>query len=228
MVLKKGRLIMDNLQIYLNKDEIIEIKGSMDLSEGEFIQARLISGNLMLKVVNDPEFFNPKFMYFRSLDDLSFKRLMINYLFFKEVPGVILMNSDGTFIDIELDKEALKNEIEDLGELGAAKNCNKYMEIGSITDLLYVSNDYNPDKEILTSPEFKAAFDKLNETVEKINVALGKKIVYELNYNICQVIKLMNVDQFKLGYNIALEHLADLIGYPGNSIEERVKAELEE
>lgn len=219
---------MDNLQIYLNKDEIIEIKGSMDLSEGEFIQARLISGNLMLKVVNDPEFFNPKFMYFRSLDDLSFKRLMINYLFFKEVPGVILMNSDGTFIDIELDKEALKNEIEDLGELGAAKNCNKYMEIGSITDLLYVSNDYNPDKEILTSPEFKAAFDKLNETVEKINVALGKKIVYELNYNICQVIKLMNVDQFKLGYNIALEHLADLIGYPGNSIEERVKAELEE
>ena len=219
---------MDNLQIYLNKDEIIEIKGSMDLSEGEFIQARLISGNLMLKVVNDPEFFNPKFMYFRSLNDLSFKRLMINYLFFKEVPGVILMNSDGTFIDIELDKEALKNEIEDLGELGAAKNCNKYMEIGSITDLLYVSNDYNPDKEILTSPEFKAAFDNLNETVEKINVALGKKIVYELNYNICQVIKLMNVDQFKLGYNIALEHLADLIGYPGNSIEERVKAELEE
>ena len=72
---------MDNLQIYLNKDEIIEIKGSMDLSEGEFIQARLISGN---------------------------------------------------------------------------------------------------------------------------------------------------VDQFKLGYNIALEHLADLSGYPGNSIEERVKAELEE
>lgn len=218
---------MDNLQIYLTKDEIIEIKGSMDLSEGEFIQARLISGNLMLKVVNDPEFFNPKFMYFRSLDDLSFKRLMINYLFYKEVSGVILTNSDGTYLDIELDKDTLKNEIENIGELSTAKNCNKYMEIGSITDLLYVSNDYNPDKEILTSPEFKAAFDKLNETVEKINVALGKKIVYELNYNICQVIKLMNVDQFKLGYNIALEHLADLSGYPGNSIEERVNAELE-
>lgn len=219
---------MDNLQIYLNKDEIIEIKGRMDLSEGEFIQARLISGNLMLKAVDDPEFYNPRFMYFKSLEDLSFKRLMINYLFYKEVPGVIMTNSNGTYFDIELDKDTLKNEIDNLGELGATKNCNKYMEIGSITDPLYISNDYNPDKEILTSPEFKAAFDKLNETVKKINAALGKKIVYELNYNICQVIKLMNVDQFKLGYNIALEHLADLSGYPGNSIEERVKAQLEE
>ena len=56
---------------------------------------------------------------------------------------------------------------------------------------------------------------------------LGADTAEELNNNICEVIKLMSRDQFKLGYGLGLEYLADLSGLPGNTISERVKAELD-
>ena len=220
---------MDNLTIYLDKDELIQVKGKMrDLKDGELIQARLMKSNLMLSITDNPELFNSKFMYFKSLDDLSFKRLATNYLYYKEKTGIVLTNINGTYYnDSELDEVHLKNEIDDLGKLGSTHNCNKNVEVESISDLLYASNDYNPEQDHVASPEFQAASGKLEETIDKVKSTLGADIAQELNDNICEVITKMSMNQFKLGYSLALEYLADLSGLPGNTIAERVKAELE-
>ncbi len=219
---------MDNLTIFINKDEQIEIKGMMrDLKDGEYIQARLLKSNLMLMVDDNPELFNQKFMYFKSLDDLAFRRLITNYLYYKQVPGIVLTNINGTYYDSELDEVHLYKEIENLGKLATANNCNKNVEVENISDLLFSSNDYNPEQEHITSTKFQAVSQKLEKTIDKVKNKLGADTAEELNSNICEVIKLMSRDQFKLGYSLGLEYLADLSGLPGNTISERVKAELD-
>ena len=220
---------MDNLKIYLNTNNLLKVKGKLrDLKDGELIQARLMKSNLMLSITNNPEFFNSKFMYFKSLDDLTFKRLATNYLYFKEKPGIVLTNINGTYYnDSELDEVHLKNEIDDLGKLGSTHNCNKNVEVESISDLLYASNDYNPEQDHIASEEFKAVSEKLEKTIDKVKAALGTDIAQELNDNICKVMTMMSMNQFKLGYSLGLEYLADLSGIPGNTIAERVKAELD-
>ena len=91
---------MDNLTIFINKDEQIEIKGMMrDLKDGEYIQARLLKSNLMIMVDDNPELYNQKFMYFKSLDDLAFRRLITNYLYYKQIPGIVMTNINGTYYD---------------------------------------------------------------------------------------------------------------------------------
>ena len=220
---------MDNLTIYLSTDDLIKVKGKMrDLKDGELLQARLMKSNLMLSITDNPELFNSKFMYFNSLDDLSFKRLATNYLYYKNIPGIVLTNINGTYYhDSELDEVHLKNEIEDLGKLGSTHNCNKNVEVEIISDLLYASNDYNPEQEHIASLEFQAVSEKLEKSIDKVKASLGADIAQELNDNICEVITMMSMNQFKLGYSLALEYLADLSGFPGNTIAERVKAELE-
>ena len=81
---------MDNLTIFINKDEQIEIKGIMrELKDGEYIQARLLKSNLMIMVDDNPELYHQKFMYFKSLDNLAFRRLITNYLYYKQVPALL-------------------------------------------------------------------------------------------------------------------------------------------
>ena len=101
------------------------------------------------------------------------------------------------------------------------------VEVESISDLLYASNDYNPEQDHVASPEFQAVSEKLEKSIDKVKAALGADIAQELNDSICEVITMMSMNQFKLGYNLALEYLADMSGLPGNTIAERVKAELE-
>ena len=99
---------MDNLTIFINKDEQIEIKGIMrELKDGEYRQARLLKSNLMLMVDDNPELYHQKFMYFKSLDDLAFRRLITNYLYYKQVPGIVMTNITGTYYDSELDEAHL-------------------------------------------------------------------------------------------------------------------------
>ena len=218
---------MDNLTIFINKDEQIEIKGMMrDLKDGEYIQARLLKSNLMLMVDDNPELYNQRFMYFKSLDDLAFRRLITNYLYYKQTPGIVLTNINGTYYDSELDEAHLYKEIENLGKLATANHCNKNVEVVSISDLLFCSNDYNPEQEHIVSTKFQNVSQKLEKTIDKVRNKLGADTADELNSNICEVIKLMSRDQFKLGYGLGLEYLADLSGLPGNTISERVKAEL--
>ena len=221
---------MDNLKIYLNTYNLIKVKGKLrDLKDGELIQARLMKSNLMISITDNPELFNPKFMYFKSLDSLSFRRFVTNYLYYKEKPGIVLTNINGTYYnDSELDEAHLKNEIEDLGKLGSTNKCNKNVEVASISDLLYASNDYNPEYDHVASEEFLLASNNLDSTIHKSKVALGTEIMQELYNNIFEVEKLMCMNQFKLGYSLGLEYLADLSGIPGNTIAERVKAELDE
>ena len=219
---------MDNLTIFINKDEQIEIKGMMrDLKDGEYIQARLLKSNLMIMVDDNPELYNQKFMYFKSLDDLAFRRLITNYLYYKQIPGIVMTNINGTYYDSELDEAHLYKEIENLGKLATANLCNKNVEVVSISDLLFSSNDFNPEQEHIASPEFQTVSKKLEKTIDKVRNKLGADTAEELNSNICEVIKLMSRDQFKLGYGLGLEYLADLSGLPGNTISERVKAELD-
>lgn len=219
---------MDNLTIFINKDEQIEIKGMMrDLKDGELIQARLLKSNLMIMVDDNPELYNQKFMYFKSLDDLAFRRLITNYLYYKQVPGIVMTNINGTYYDSELDEVHLYKEIENLGKLAKANNCNKNVKVTSISDLLFCSNDYNPEQEHIVSTKFQTVSQKLEKTIDKVRNKLGADTAEELNSSICEVIKLMSRDQFKLGYSLGLEYLADLSRLPGNTISERVKAELD-
>ena len=219
---------MDNLTIFINKDEQIEIKGMMrDLKDGEYIQARLLKSNLMIMVDDNPELYNQKFMYFKSLDDLAFRRLITNYLYYKQVPGIVMTNINGTYYDSELDEAHLYKEIENLGKLAKANRCNKNVELESISDLLFSSNDFNPKQEHIVSTKFQTVSQKLEKTIDKVRNKLGADTADELNSNICEVIKLMSRDQFKMGYGLGLEYLADLSGLPGNTISERVKAELD-
>ena len=76
-------------------------------------------------------------------------------------------------------------------------------------------------------PEFPRRPENLETSIDKVKASLGADIAQELNDNICEVITMMSMNQFKLGYSLALEYLADLSGYPGNTIAERVKAELD-
>lgn len=223
----EGMSNMDNLTIFINKDEQIEIKGMMrDLKDGELIQARLLKSNLMIMVDDNPELYNKKFMYFKSLDDLAFRRLITNYLYYKQVPGIVMTNINGTYYDSELDEAHLHKVIENLGKLATANRCNKNVEVESISDLLFSSNDFNPEQEHIVSTKFQTVSQKLEKTIDKVRNKLGADTAEELNNNICGVIKLMSRDQFKLGYSLGLEYLADLSGLPGNTISERVKAEL--
>ena len=102
---------MDNLKIYLNTNNLLKVKGKLrDLKDGELIQARLMKSNLMISITDNPELFNPKFMYFKSLDSLSFRRFVTNYLYYKEKPGIVLTNINGTYYnDSERDEAHLKN-----------------------------------------------------------------------------------------------------------------------
>ena len=220
---------MDNLTIYIDTNELIQVKGKMRyLKDGELIQARLMKSNLMLSITDNPELFNEKFMYFKSLNDLTFYRLITNYLYYKDKPGIVLTNINGTYYhDSEFDEENLKNEITDLGKLGTVNGCNKNVEVETISDLLYASKDYNPEQDHVGTEDYLLASHNLDYTIHKIKAALGTEIMQELYNNIYEVVTLMSMNQFKLGYNLALEYLADLSGFPGNTIAERVKVELD-
>lgn len=71
------------------------------------------------------------------------------------------------------------------------------------------------------------AKSQLDHDVDIIKAKLGMDIVRSLNLHIVELMKVVGKNQFKTGYSLGINYLADLSGIPGNTIADRLKEELE-
>lgn len=219
---------MDTIKIFLNNDSIITTEGELQgLSSGKYIKAKLIDKMLVLTTTDTPELYNPYYLFTKSFDSPLFTRFVISYLYWKGVSGMVLKNIDGSYIDCGLNETELKNEIDDIGKTIEFSDCIKNVEVRSVHDLLFASDDYNSWKNLNEQQEVLDAKSQLDHDVDIIKTKLGMDIVRSLNLHIVELMTVVGKNQFKSGYCLGLNYLADLSDIPGNTITERLKEELE-
>lgn len=192
----------DALIFYCGEDNYVHFCGNPKfLSNKEnYIKVSLKKGIFTISSTKELDLSDDRCMYFPSLTDSEFKRLILNYLIFRRVPGIYLLDIGDVFIDMKYTAENIDKYVEDHALL--PEYDDEPPIISNLTDLYFMS-DYSDQSYQVKWEEYLIFHDLIISSLGKLreNPDIRAQID-DLKIYFDTLIEIVSRGEFRNGYNV--------------------------
>ena len=208
----------DAVIIYCDEENEIRFCGDPKFlaNKEHYIKVSIKRGIFTISSTRELDFSDDRCMYFSSLEDCDFKRFILNYLIFRRVPGIYLLDIGDVFIDMKHTAESIDKIIKD--HVLLPEYDDEPPIISNLTDLYYMS-DYSDQSYQVKSEDYlllkKLIGSSLNKLREDPAIAVQ---VDDLKNYIDNFIDIISMSEFRNGYNVGKDLTKGILTTPPGSI----------